>query len=238
VPSSADSAALGFDPVALGLDSGLADAGINLAGVLSVRDYDARVPAGWQTRHLLPSAGSVVVLATGGRAFFRAFRRSADPGCDAFLVRVIEQVIRREGRATAGYYFEDRGGFADFVELARVAGLGSPSRLGILIHPEYGPWLAIRALLFTERELDPTSPDPSFAPCDGCPAPCASACPGQALPATGFDLERCTATTRREDACRVGCAARHACVLGQNHRYDADAEAHHRVAALAHLSME
>ena len=146
--------------------------------------------------------------------------------------------MRAEGRAAAGYYFEDRGGFADFVGLAHAVGFGSPSRLGILIHPEYGPWLAIRALLFTERELDPTSPDPSFQPCEGCPAPCASACPGQALAAPSFDLERCIATTRLEDACRVGCAARHACVLGQGHAYDPDAEAHHRVAALAQLPTE
>jgi epoxyqueuosine reductase QueG len=226
------------DPRALGLGPELADAGINVAGVLAVADYDARVPEGFRSRRLLPSARSVVVLASGGTAFFRAFRSSGEAGCDAFLVRVVEAAARREGRARAGYYFEERGGFADFTGLARAAGIGSPSRLGLLLHAEYGPWLAIRAVLLVARELDPTQPDPSWHPCDGCPAPCASACLGQALVETGFDLARCIATTRREAACRVGCAARRACVVGPAHRYDADAEAHHRAAAVTRLPLE
>jgi epoxyqueuosine reductase QueG len=226
------------DPRALGLAPALADAGINVAGVLAVADYDARVPEGWRSQRLLPSARAVVVLGSGGTAFFRAYRISGETGCDAFLVRVVEDAARREGRARAGYYFEERGGFADFVELARVAGIGSPSRLGLLLHREYGPWLAIRAVLLVARGLDPTRPDPAWDPCDGCPAPCASACLGDALVKRGFDLDRCTATTRREAACRVGCAARRACVVGTGHRYDADAEAHHRAAAVGRLSID
>ena len=27
-----------------------------------------------------------------------------------------------------------------------------------------------------------------FSPCEGCPAPCATACPGAALPPSGFDV--------------------------------------------------
>lgn len=225
------------EPGALGLDPGLGRAGIGVAGVLAAADYDARVPAGWQRARLLPSARSVVVLASGGRAFFRAYRESGEPGCDAFLQRVVGAAARREGGAAAAYYFEERGGYADFVALGEAAGLGSRSRLGLLIHPEFGPWLAIRALLLVERALEPTGPDAGFAPCSGCPAPCESACPGGAVGGAGFDLQRCVATTRLEASCRSGCAARRACVVGPGHRYDPDAEAHHRGAALVHLEI-
>lgn len=224
---------------ALGLDPGLAEAGVNLAGVLTIGAYDERVPSGWRSAALLPSARSAVVLATGGPAFFRAFRESPDAQepidpLDRFLVRVVEAAVRAEPAAVAGYYFERRGGFADFMELARVCGLGVPSRLGILIHPEFGPWLAIRALILTERLLAATQGDSGFEPCSGCPAPCAGACPGDALHAAVFDLPRCAAHSERDPACQLGCAARRACPVGAPHRYDPDAEAHHRAAALAH----
>ena len=228
-----------FDPTQLGLAPELSAAGVNLAGVLPVDAYDERVPSGWRSTALLPSARSVVVLATGGPAFFRAFRQSPEAGepidpLDRFLVRVVEAAIRAEPVAVAGYYFERRDGFADFVELARASGLGVPSRLGILIHPVYGPWLAIRALILTERALAPSHRIAGFDPCNGCPAPCASICPGAALPARGFDLSRCTAHSRQDPDCRVGCAARRACPVGARYRYEPDGEAHHRVAALSH----
>ncbi len=236
-------------PRALGLAPALELAGVNVAGVLGCQDYDARVPEGWQCRDLLPEARSVIVLASGGTAFFRAFQaslgadesRGADPDpLDGFLVRVVEAAAdaeRDRGFATASaFYFERRaGGFADFVGLAEAAGLGAPSRLALLLHPEYGPWLAVRALLLTERELSATSSDPEFQPCGGCPAPCQAACPGAALPATGFDLDRCVSTSRNQAACQIGCAARRACVVGPEHRYDPEAEARHRRAALAHV---
>ncbi len=207
------------DPTQLGFAPELSGAGVNLAGVLPIDAYDERVPSGWRSAALLPSARSAVVLATGGPTFFRAFRQSPEAGesidpLDRFLVRVVEAAIRGEPAAVAGYYFERRDGFADFVGLARASGLGVPSRLGILIHPEFGPWLAIRALILTERVLTPT----------------------HGLP--GFDLSRCTAHSRQDPACQVGCAARRACPVGARYRYEADGEAHHRAAALAHQPVE
>jgi hypothetical protein len=45
-------------------------------------------------------------------------------------------------------------------QLARDAGLGFPSRLGLLLHPTFGPWLGLRAVCFTDEELPPTGPLP------------------------------------------------------------------------------
>lgn len=212
----------------------LGAAGLNLLGCLSRSRYDALVPSGWQAERLLPAARSVLVVASGGRALFAAFRtspearRERDP-LDAYTRRVVAAAA--EGLAgpwRALFAFERRGGcFADFVALGRAAGLGAGSRLGLLLHPVYGPWLSIRALVLTPRELPETPPLADFAPCRGCPAPCAAACPGGAVAPAGFDVDTCSATRRREPACLTRCAARRACILGPQHAYAPGAEAHH-----------
>ena len=97
----------------------------------------------------------------------------------------------------------------------------------MLVHPVYGPWLSLRALLLSTRARPCTGPLPGFEPCRGCPAPCATACHGGALPPGGFDAPRCGATRRRDPRCALRCDARRACVLGQDHAYAAEAEAHH-----------
>ena len=39
------------------------------------------------------------------------------------------------------------------MHLARAAGLAGPSFLGVVIHPVYGPWMALRAALLINQEL-------------------------------------------------------------------------------------
>ena len=135
---------------------------------------------------------------------------------------------RLPGPSRALFAFEQRGGgFADFVALGRAAGLGAPGRLGLLLHPVYGPWLSIRAVLLCALRLEPTPPLAAFDPCSGCPAPCAAACPGAALSGPRFDVAACAATRRREPGCQLRCDARRACVLGPEHAYSGEAEAHH-----------
>jgi epoxyqueuosine reductase QueG len=119
------------------------------------------------------------------------------------------------------------GAFADFVALGREAGLGVGGRLGMLLHPEYGPWVSLRAALLSARDLPPDAPLAGFDPCTGCAAPCADACPGAAVPPEGFSVSRCAVARAREPACRLRCDARRACVVGPFHAYDAAAEAHH-----------
>ncbi len=220
------------------VEAALVSAGLNARGVLSARRYDALVPEAWRSSALLPAARSILVLASGGRAFFEAFRRSPearrggpDP-LDTYTRRRVEALsdeLSRSGEASrAAFAFERRGGvYADFVALARAAGLGAPSRLGLLVHPRFGPWLALRALLLTERAVPETPERADFRPCEGCPAPCAAACHGAAVAPGGFDAAACAATRGREPACHLRCDARRACVLGPEHAYAAEAEAHH-----------
>ena len=229
-------------PAALGLDASLDAAGLNVAAVLSHERYDALVPDAWQARALLPGAVSVFVIGSGGPAFHwaaRGARPDAQHPLDEFLEELVTRAaskLERAGCATrAVFYWERRGEddrepgrFADFVALARAAGLGASSRLGLLVHPTFGPWFAIRALLLSELPSpDSTATDAQFDPCASCSAPCVEACPGAAVSRGRFSGERCAGTREELAQCAQRCDARLACPIGVDHRYDPGALAYH-----------
>lgn len=203
----------------------LAEAGLDLQGRLADADWDALVPEAQRTAQLLPGARGALVLG-GGRAFL-ARHSAAGPEQDA-IDGATEALLEREARALGGVaVFAHRpvaGAFADFVALGRAAGLGWPSRLGLLLHPERGPWIHLRGALLLPFEVG--QGDGRLAgdgPCPACPAPCSMACPGAAPGPAGFDVARCGATRRTEPGCEHRCDARHACPLGTAHAYG-DAE--------------
>jgi len=212
-------------------------AGLNLVGVLSADRYDAIVPPAWRAACVQPGARSALVAASGGRVLWSALQSSPELGqshdpVDTYTRRVtgaLAETLTREGYPSAALLaFQRRGGaYADFVALGRAAGLGAPSRLGLLLHPVYGPWMSIRAVLLTALVLPETPPLGDYDPCVGCPAPCAEACPGGAPAPGGFDLARCDTTRSQEPGCELNCAARRACVVGTSHAYADEAMAHH-----------
>jgi ferredoxin len=214
----------------------LAAAGFNASGILSARDYDALVPAAWRSDALLAEARSAVVLGCGGRAFADAFARSPeaqslplrDP-IDRFSTRVVHEMIATMpdgGRSARALFYWERheNRYADFVALGRACGLGWDSRLAMLLHPAFGPWISIPAVVLTLDVLEPTPAQAGPAPCIGCHAPCASACPGGALEFERFDIDACSRTTLSLAPCRQRCDARRACVVGREHAYRAEAE--------------
>ena len=236
------------------LESRLDAAGLNLRGALDVARYDALVPSAWRSPALGFPAHSALVIASGGRALWEAFSRSpewtglpdaghADTGhpegldalddpLDAYTRRVLDEIVEGlvgEGDESVALLAFERHGdeFADFVALGREVGLGAPSRLGLLVHPVYGPWLSIRAVLLSTRRWPLAEPLAGFDPCPSCPAPCADACPVRAPTPAGFDLQACVANRRVHSPCALDCAARRACVLGPEHAYLPEALAHH-----------
>ena len=64
-------------------------------------------------------------------------------------------------------------------DAAVLAGLGSIGRNNLLLTPEFGPRMRLRALLI-EAELAPTGPVP-FDPCAGCAEYCRRVCPRDAF---------------------------------------------------------
>lgn len=75
-------------------------------------------------------------------------------------------------------YHIERGGIY-LKDAAVLAGLGCIGRNNLLITPQYGPRLRLRALL-TDADL-PSSGGSGYDPCESCSAPCLSACPQNAF---------------------------------------------------------
>jgi epoxyqueuosine reductase len=75
-------------------------------------------------------------------------------------------------------YFIEKGGIY-LKDTAVLAGLGCIGKNNILVTPELGPKVRLRALLL-EEDLTPTGPI-DFDPCDGCEEFCRKACPQNAF---------------------------------------------------------
>jgi epoxyqueuosine reductase QueG len=221
------------------LGAAFAPAGMNLVGVASPSDYDARVSPERTLARLVPEAQSVVVIGNGGGAFWNAYRAAcareparaalADP-LDTFTRDVVTRAIGTLGvGGRIVFPFEFGSVPVSFMTLAACAGLGTPSLLGVLIHPAWGPWMALRAAWFPPLRLVAPRPAEGFDPCPGCvERPCIAACPTGAVSASGWDVPRCVAYRLSTDDCGLGCHARLACVVGPEHRYPVEALAHHQ----------
>lgn len=108
----------------------------------------------------------------------------------------------------------------------------SASPLGILIHPQFGLWHGLRAaIVFPGLAKTREVPEKMIHPCAKCiEKPCLSACPVSAFSERGFDIAACrsyldsTAPSQSDstlpDCMRQGCAARNACPIGREWRYD------------------
>jgi epoxyqueuosine reductase len=75
-----------------------------------------------------------------------------------------------------------------YKKAAGLAGLGGLGRSGLLIHPEWGPWIRLRTVI-TDAALPPDAPI-EYSPCGDCMR-CIEACPSGALSANGFDCAAC-----------------------------------------------
>jgi len=223
------------------LTAALAPYGLDLVGATSLAAYDAAVRPDRALRHLAPGARSAIVIGNGGRRFWDAFRGSgSDPGVrhplDAYTRRVVEEVTRPliDGQAARIVYpFGAGTPPVSFMRLAECAGLGRPSLLGVLVHPVYGPWIALRAAILVPAVVTAPRPAAGFDPCPTCvERACMTACPAGAVDVSGWDVGRCaTQRSRNDDACVSACHARFACVVGRAHRHPAEALAYHQAAA-------
>ena len=135
------------------------------------------------------------------------------------------------------YPFMSNGPTLNFMEAGKAAGLSGPSILGVVVHPVYGPWIAFRAALIVDVDLDLPGDAVGFDPCPKCvPRSCVAACPATAVsyPA-GWDIPKClTHRIEVQADCAPRCHARVGCVIGPEHRYpDGELEYHQRRALAA-----
>lgn len=221
-----------------------AEYGLNLIGAIPATAYAATGEAAASSmRAAGPHARSIIVIGNGGGELWRALKTHANahPGwwerdhtLDDFTREVVERMLlpplrERQLQVTAAYP-GDPDPF-NFMLLARLAGLGGPSIVGVMVHPVYGPWIALRAALLIDLELDSPGAAAGFDPCPRCTVrSCIPACPVEAVSmASGWNVPRCIQhRVESESDCAARCHARVGCVLGPEHRYPDDEIAYHQ----------
>ena len=107
----------------------------------------------------------------------------------------------------------------------------SHSPIGLLIHPEYGLWMAFRAVLIMAESFQVSRSEPAARPCDTCiDKPCLNTCPIDAFTVENYDYVSCkshVASKPGRTCLNGGCQARQACPVGRDHIYARPHQAFH-----------
>jgi epoxyqueuosine reductase len=102
--------------------------------------------------------------------------------------------------ATPLPYDPEKGGIF-LKDAAALAGVGVLGANNLLITPQYGARVRLRAISFGE-ELEPTGPK-DFSPCDSCHRPCIEVCPQNALETGLYSRDRCEVQMNEDVSNRV-----------------------------------
>lgn len=203
------------------LSAALQAQGLVLRGGFAPEERDAlpTLPNGHAPRWL-------ALIGVAGSAFWPHFTASAEfaDGAPHPLdrwSRTIGDALAAQNGGVALYPF---GGpphqpFQRWAE--RAEGLHA-SPLGLRLHPQYGLWHSYRFALALPRPLG--EPTPALDTTDLCARcsgqPCLHACPVDAFTGTDYRVDICAAhlaTTPAPRCADIGCLARHACPVGQQH---------------------
>jgi epoxyqueuosine reductase len=84
---------------------------------------------------------------------------------------------------------------------AALAGLGAIGANNLLITPEYGPRVRLRAMVLDlETQKSSAGQALAFSPCEGCPRPCWQACPQDAFASGSYDRARCVVQMEQDES--------------------------------------
>lgn len=212
-----------MDSIVSSLEARLAPAGLDLVIPLAVGWYNSRVPPEFR----LPEAPDrLAVLVGNTRAlwprFLEAFRGRPDLQVATHpLDRFVEETLHRALKGLPEVLDlrlapEPPPRRVALQQAAEAAGLAWLSPAHLSIHPEFGPWISLRALVVFG------------VPGPGGPArtapPCRHRCEDHCLPALGRALE---AGWDPDRTWRLWAAAREACPQGGEHRFPEDALYYH-----------
>lgn len=182
------------------------------------------------------AVGTVVVVGNVGGAIwsrFRAAERRVPDPLDDWTRRVLRPIAAEFG---AEYVHPSDEPFVPIQRWAQRADDVFDSPIGLLVHPDHGLWHAYRgALLFPGPVSGLPRVGTRSSPCVTCVGqPCRTTCPVDAFETddsagearlVGYDHDRCRTHVRsgREPRClTAGCAARRACPVNADGRYDTD----------------
>ena len=97
------------------------------------------------------------------------------------------------------YQVEEGGIFLK--DAAVLAGLGIIGGNNLLITPEFGPRVRLRAL-FLDLEVAPTGKR-AFSPCDACNMPCRQACPQNVFASGSYSKKPCEKQMKEDESSRT-----------------------------------
>lgn len=182
--------------------------------------------------------GTVVVVGHAGPLLWQRFTAARPDGpdpLDRWTRATLAPVAERVGASLV--LPNDGPPWHPFQRWAVRAEAVHPSPLGLLIHPQFGLWHALRAaLLFPDARALPPRPE-TASPCAACAArPCLTACPVGAFNGTRYDATTCAAhvgSAAGTDCRERGCRARRACPVGRDRAWGDAQQAFHMAAFLA-----
>ena len=226
-------------PLAAALAARSAGYGFNLVGFVDAAEFDACQPSGRRAADLLPGCGTVFVVGSGGRGLWEHLNRERgaigaaredfhpiDDWCEMAGTELVAWLA--DAGVAARLTQPDDDPSLNFMQLAECAGWGTISPvMGLLLHPEFGPWVSLRAALLLEGQpfgAVPAEQHVPFQPCSTCDRPCVQACPMEVYDGFGGIRTDTCATHRHEGQCGSGCDARRACPVGAAARYGPEEE--------------
>lgn len=203
------------------LEARLAAERLEILGGFAVAEGEAGFPAGTRTMLMLGPKEP------GFWAHLQAQPEWGEPGpVDRWSRRVIGRIACDLG-AKALFPF---GGppYHPFYQWALRTGRVWDSPVRLLVHSDQGLMVSFRGALALKDVVD--VPPLADRPCDGCPAPCLTACPAGALTGAGYDVPGCHAWLDRpegEECLSGGCLVRRACPVSQSYARLPEQSAYH-----------
>lgn len=212
-------------------------AGLDLWGTLQIGQYNSKVPPSAQIDNL-GSPQNTALLIGNTKAIWKPFIEHLKNVPDALsssdpLDDYVEQCLGASLRVTRAehhirFAHRPEPNYISVQTLAEESGLAwtSPSRLSI--HPRYGPWIALRAVIvFTEKMEHKATP--SIQACTSCEQTCAPLF-AKLRTKVSEDNERLVVPDWQQ-----WLELRDACPIGQSHRYSSDQIRYHYTKDRAHL---
>ncbi|MEZ5798790.1 MAG: ferredoxin [Paracoccaceae bacterium] len=207
-----------------GLAAALAPHRLEVLGGFGVTEAEPGLPAGTRT---------LILLGPQEPGFWPHLTAQPEWGgpdpVDRWSRRVIGQLACDLG-AKALFPF---GGppYHPFYQWALRSGRCWDSPVRLLVHDRQGLMVSFRGALALRQDL---AVPRGQRPCDGCAAPCLTACPAQALGQGGYDVPACHAWLDRagqdqggQDCLSGGCLVRRACPVSRSYARMPEQSAYH-----------
>jgi methylmalonic aciduria homocystinuria type C protein len=204
------------------------EVGLDLTAALAIDAADAPLPTFGRARALGVILGNTRALwprFLAALAASPALASDPDP-LDRYTERVVA-AIAPPGAALFFAHQRSDAGWLPIQALAERAGLATLAPSGLSIHPTFGPWIALRALIVLDADAPATAPPRPIKPCE-CARGCGPAREALARAGDPFDS--------RSDTWRAWAAVRLACPAGAAHRYPDDQLRYHYTRDLSLLA--